>query len=140
MARVLIVDDEQADRIILGSIIEQQGHEVYFASDGDHAFKIYKSKSLDVVVTDLQMPFVNGLELIKTLGALFPRVPIIAVSGKGPDLLAAAKSLGVIAALGKPVDPHELLEAIAQATPVDGFARERAGELVKLAEELEAGA
>ena len=116
MARILIVEDEPADRLILGSILEEPGHEVYFASHGEHALKIYVKNSINVVVTDLQMPFSSGLELITALRSVSPEVAIIAVSGKGPELLAAAMNLGVLAALSKPVDPQEFLEAVAQAT------------------------
>ena len=115
MARILIVEDEQADRMILGSILEGVGHEVYFASDGKHALKIYTKTSIDVVVTDLQMPYLDGLELIEALRALAPDGPIIAVSGKGPNLLTAAWKQGVHATFSKPVEPHELLEAVAEA-------------------------
>ena len=115
MARVLIVEDEQTDRVILGSIVEGMGHEVYFASDGEQAFKTFMRMSIDVVVTDLHMPRVDGLEFIVALRTLFPDAPAIAVSGKGPELLAAAENKGACVALSKPVDPHELLEAIAKA-------------------------
>ena len=117
MARVLIVEDEQTDRVILGNIIHGTGHEVYFASDGEQALTLYTGRSIDVVVTDLHMPHVDGLEFIVALGELFPDAPVIAVSGKGPELLAAAESKGVRVALSKPVDPYELLEAIAKAAP-----------------------
>ena len=116
MAIVLIVDDEEAERVILGNIAHGMGHQVHFASDGAEALQVYAGRHIDVVVTDLQMPNVDGLELIVTLRALFPDAGIIAVSGKGPELLAAARSKGVLAALSKPVDPHELLRAIAEAT------------------------
>ncbi len=115
MARVLVVEDEQTDRVILGGIVEGMGHEVYFASDGEQAFKTYMRMSIDVVVTDLLMPHVDGLEFIVALKTLFPDAPVIAVSGKGPELLATAEKKGVCAALSKPVDPQELLEAIAKA-------------------------
>ncbi len=117
MASVLIVEDEETDRVILGSIAHGMGHDVHFASDGEEALKVYAGRSIDVVVTDLQMPNVDGLELIVALRAQFPDAEIIAVSGKGPALLAAAKRKGVRVALSKPVDPHELLRAIAQAAP-----------------------
>jgi CheY-like chemotaxis protein len=117
MASVLIVEDEETDRMILGNIAHGMGHEVHFASDGEEALKVYEGRSIDVVVTDLQMPNVDGLELIETLQVLFPDAKIIAVSGKGPALLAAAKEKGALVALSKPVDPHELLRAIAQAAP-----------------------
>ena len=60
MARVLVVEDEQTDRLILAGIVEGMGHEVYFASDGEQAFKTYVRMSIDVVVTDLLMPHVDG--------------------------------------------------------------------------------
>ena len=117
MARVLIVEDEEADRIILGNIAQGMGHEVRFASDGGEGLKAYAEGGIDVVVTDLHMPNVDGLELIGALQALFPKAEIIAVSGEGTALLAAAKRKGVHAVLSKPVDPHELLRAIAEAAP-----------------------
>ena len=117
MARVLVVEDEQTNRVILASIVEGAGHEVFFASDGEQAFKTYMRMSIDVVVTDLIMPHVDGLEFIAELKTLFPDAPVIAVSGKGPKLLAEAENKGAFVALGKPVDPHELIEAIAKAAP-----------------------
>ena len=117
MAIVLIVEDEETDRVILDNIAHGMGHDVHFASDGGEALQVYAGRSIDVVVTDLHMPHVDGLELIVALRALFPDARIIAVSGKGPELLAAAKAKGALVALSKPVDPHELLRAIARAAP-----------------------
>ena len=121
MARVLIVDDDLIDRTILGRIVEGAGHKVYFAGGGEQAFHVYMGTiidmgtSIDVIITDLQMPGIDGLAVIEALQPLFPDVAIIAVSGKGPELLAAAKDKGALVALSKPVDPQELLEAIAHA-------------------------
>ncbi len=117
MASVLIVEDEETDRVIIGNIASGMDHDVYFASDGEEALKIYAGRSIDVVVTDLQMPHRDGLELILELRAVFPFAKIIVVSGSGPALLAAAKREGVLVALSKPVDPDELLEAIRSAAP-----------------------
>lgn len=117
MARILIVDDEKSARVVLGSIVEGASHEVFFASDGLQALNLYESRRIDVVVTDLHMPHVDGLELIEALRTTYPGTQIVAVTGKGPDQLAKAKSRGVLAALTKPVDAQELLEAIAKAAP-----------------------
>ena len=117
MARVLVVEDEQTDRVILGGLVEGMGHEVYFALDGEQAFKTYMRMSIDVVITDLLMPNVDGLEFIVTLRTLFPDASIIAVSGKGPELLAAARRRGALSALSKPVDPEKLSKAIEKALP-----------------------
>ena len=120
MARLLVVDDEQADRIIIGTVLERAGHEVEFASNGEEALQVYLQSSFDIVVTDIHMPGGDGLEFIKALIAMLPETVIIAVSGKGPELLAEAESRGVLAAFSKPIDPQKLVDAIAQAAPDDG--------------------
>jgi len=117
MARVLVVDDEQSDRLILGKILEQGDHEVYFASDGEEAFKAYLKNRIEIIITDLNMPHVDGLEFIEAVLALFPEAVIIAVSGKGPDELDAARNAGARVALNKPIDPWELLKAILEVAP-----------------------
>ena len=117
MARVLVVEDEPTDRVILAKLLERMGHEVYFASDGEEAFKAYLKNRIEIIITDLNMPHVDGLEFIEAVLALFPEAVIIAVSGKGPDELDAAKSAGARVALSKPIDPWELLKAILETAP-----------------------
>ncbi len=119
MARVLVVEDEHTGQVILGTIIEGAGHQVCFAMDGLRAFDLYVKKRIDLVVTDLYMPNGGGVEFIGTLRAAFPEALVIAVSGKGQDLLDAAKRKGAFLTLSKPVDPQELIKAIAQAVPGD---------------------
>ncbi len=85
MARVLVVEDEPTDRVILAKLLEGTGHEVYFASDGEEAYKSYLKNSIEIIITDLKMPHVDGLVFIKAVRALFPEAFIIAVSGKGQD-------------------------------------------------------
>ncbi len=115
MARVLIVENDQTDRIILANIVERTGHEVDFACGGKEALGIYLKGGIDIVVTDLQMPDGDGLELIEALGALLPEPVIIAVSGIGPKLLTEAESKGAFAALSKPIELIEFVETLAQA-------------------------
>ena len=114
---MLIVDDSQLERVLLGKIIEEAGHECHFATGGLEALETYLRGGLDIIVTDLQMPDGGGLELIEALKSLLPETAIIAVSGMKPEGLAEAKSKGATAALSKPVDPDELVEAIAKAVP-----------------------
>ncbi len=117
MARVLVVEDEPTDRVILAELLERMGHDVYFASDGEEAFKTYLQNRIEIVITDLNMPHVDGLEFIEAVLALFPEAVIIAVSGKGPDELDAAQNAGARVALSKPIDPWELLKAILEVAP-----------------------
>ncbi len=91
MAQVLIVENEPEESLILGTIVEQAGHEVDFAFGGEEALKkIDLKRSIDVVITDLDMPKGHGLKLIMTLRTLYPEVGIIAVSATGPEQLAMA--------------------------------------------------
>ena len=113
MARILIVDDDKTDRIVLGSILERAGHETFFAEDGEEALGEYGGHAIDIVVTDLQVPRVHGVDLITVLKDVSPRPAIITISR--PGLLDFAKAEGADATLIKPVDPYELLNAVAEA-------------------------
>lgn len=115
MARILIVEDDGSDQLLLRSILEGAGHEIHVARDGERGFKTYLRKDIQVVVTDLHMPNVDGFELIDALLSMFPEAAIIAVSGKGQTLLDEAVKMGALIALNKPVDPDELLEAVENA-------------------------
>lgn len=112
MARVLIVDDEEADRVVLRTILERGAHDVLEAKDGDEALRTYGGKGIEVVVTDLQMRNVHGLELITILRDFDPRPGIIAISGTGEVQLDMAHMLGAAVTLTKPIVPERLLGAV----------------------------
>ncbi len=82
------------------------------AGDGDEALAVYAGNGIDVVVTDLQMRNVHGLELISILRDFEPRPGIIAISGTGEDQLEMAHALGAEITLSKPITPDRLLEAV----------------------------
>ncbi len=117
MARILIVEDEPTDQRLLQAVFEGSVHKVYLTRGGEQAYKAYLNRGFDLVITDLQMPNVDGIELIQSIKALFPDTPIIAISGKGPSLLARAKAEGACAALSKPIDRDVLLSAVGDALP-----------------------
>jgi CheY-like chemotaxis protein len=87
VARILIVDDEEAERVVLRTILERAGHAVIEAGDGDEALEAYGGKGIEVVVTDLQMRNIHGLELITILRDFAPRPGLIAISGTGDAAL-----------------------------------------------------
>ena len=84
MARVLIVDDAESDRVLEETILTQAGHYVLSASNGEEAILRYLDSGVDIVITDLEMPHVHGFELIARLRDLRPCPPVIAVSGERP--------------------------------------------------------
>ncbi len=116
MARVLIVDDSEEDRLIQRAVLEDAGHDLFFAKNGGEAMKAYLGKDIDVVVTDLQMPDGDGYELITGLLGMDEDTKIIALSGTTPEELDMAELLGALLTLAKPVDPNDLIEAVAKVT------------------------
>jgi CheY-like chemotaxis protein len=115
LARVLVVDDEEADRIVLKTILERANHEVFLAQDGRDAIDLYEGKKIQLLITDLQMDDVHGLELITIVRDFNPRPPIIAISGTGEVQLEMARALGAERTLTKPIQPEDLLSAVEEA-------------------------
>lgn len=115
MAKILIVDDEESDRLLVQAILERAGHETFFAEDGEEALREYALHGIDLVVTDLQMPEVHGFELITILREFAKPPAVIAVSGTGPFQLQMAEALGAKYTLQKPLNPKLLLTAVDDA-------------------------
>jgi len=118
MARILIVDDDELDRTLLAAMLSTEGHEVVQAVDGQEALTSYGGTPIDIVVTDLQMPNVHGLELISLLRGLSPRPAIVAVSGTGETQLDMAEAVGADATLSKPLTHAALVEGVRKALTV----------------------
>lgn len=112
MKKILVVDDVESDRLVLRAILEDAGYEVLEVGGGEDALGECLDGEIDLVVTDLNMPDVHGLELIKVLGTLEPPPPIIAVSGTGRPSLHLANWLGATKIFEKPVDRDEFLQAV----------------------------
>lgn len=121
--RVLVVDDAPRMREILTAILSSAGYVCIEAADGAAAFNHVLVGGIDLVVTDLDMPGMDGFGLMSAIGLLpasVGRPPVIAVSGlldatladRRPELRAAA------ALLAKPIDPAALLAAVARAMSV----------------------
>lgn len=112
MALILIVDDQPSSLTLLKSFLRSGGHDVLEAADGAEALKKAQEFDLDAMITDLRMPVVNGLRLIRALRDGGDAIPIIAVSGPNRDQLILALDYGANAALPKPLDRDEVLAVI----------------------------
>jgi len=115
MARILIVDDEEMDRVLLAEFLQRAGHDPLFAPNGEAALRIWKKGKVDLVVTDIVMPGLNGLELLEALKEEDPWVRVIAISGISAKKLNEAARSGALAILTKPIDPEELAREIDKA-------------------------
>ncbi len=116
MARILVFDDDPEMREAVRGILEEAGHEVEEAPDGEHGMQLYREQPSDIVITDIRMPQKTGNETIMELRSEFPYVKIIAMSGGGTvgaDLyMQVARKLGADFAITKPFAPDELLSAV----------------------------
>ena len=116
MPRILLVDDEPSIRAALTRALERDGHQVLAASDGRQALEIATRESPELVVTDIRMPVMDGLELLRHLGQLEPPIPVVIMSAyASPEATAEAKRLGAYAVLAKPFKLPELRAAVQRA-------------------------
>lgn len=120
MARILVVDDDALDRMILDSLVAQAGHESVFAEEGEAALALYREEDFDLVVTDLVMPKLNGLRLIRQIREMDPQAAIIAITGSSPEQLARAEDYGAAVTLVKPLDPAILFEKVEELLGSEG--------------------
>ncbi len=124
MARILIVDDEQIVRDLLRTVLENDGHTVEEAADGQEALDKHLSGAYDVVIVDLIMPRKNGLDTVRELRAQRPETRLVVMTGALPALLDRNRNmdemLGAVVKLTKPMRPADLVRAVreALATPV----------------------
>ena len=82
MARVLVVDDEKSIRITLREFLSNEGHEVQMAEDAREAVNLLHADDFDVVVSDIILPRVNGVELLRTIREAAPHVQVIMMTGE----------------------------------------------------------
>lgn len=113
-AAILVVDDDEVMRDLLRRVLERSGYEVVTATDGRDGVERLRGRAVDVTITDMVMPVMDGIELIQTLVAEQPSVRIIAVSGVDDwdNYLKTARSLGAKAVLRKPVGGAELVSTV----------------------------
>ena len=114
MATILVIDDLAPVRTLLRTVLERAGHEVTEAPNGRLGLAAYREKPADLIITDILMPEMNGLDMILELTRAFLNVKVIAISG-APDTdtaFDAAKLLGVRHTLTKPISMDALLKAV----------------------------
>jgi len=114
MAKILIIDDEDMMRVLLRSALQSAGYEVVEAANGRQGLELFRQRPTDLIITDIAMPELNGLELILDLTRHFLRAKVIAISGLGGEkhVLDVAKLLGARQTLQKPFSMTQLLDTV----------------------------
>lgn len=111
-ATILIIEDHTSVRTLLALNLEDAGYQVCEAADGRQGLERFRAQPVDLVITDLEMPEMNGLEVILELTRAFLDVKVIAMSGHSADELQKAKLLGARHTFPKPLDLEALLYAV----------------------------
>ena len=117
MKKILVIDDEPDMREMLKQTLRSAGHEVVLAADGREGVVRQGTSPADLVITDIYMPHQDGLETIREFRRRFPKVSIIAMSGRAlaVTMLSIAQDLGAVAVLHKPFAAEELIAAVTKA-------------------------
>jgi CheY-like chemotaxis protein len=119
MATILLIEDNPTAREHFRLVLEGAGYRVVEAGNGKQGVSAFRREPADLVVSDLFMPEMDGLEAIRQLRKLCPTVKVVAVSGGGDyvhgDFLHHAGLLGAVALLSKPLEERDLLDAVRRA-------------------------
>ena len=116
MAQVVLVDDEKSIRVTLGTLLEKEGHDVWTAGNGEEARELFAASRFDVLVTDVVMPRINGLDLLSEIRELDPCVEVVLITG-APSLDTTIRALqgGAFDYLPKPVTGRAICTVVERA-------------------------
>ncbi len=116
MSRILVIDDERSIRNTLKDILEYEKYDVELAEDGQHALEIFRNGEFDIVLCDIKMPGMDGIEVLEKLAALNPDIPVVMISGHG-NIDTAVESIkkGAYDFIEKPLDLNRMLITIRNA-------------------------
>jgi CheY-like chemotaxis protein len=120
MARIEVIDDDQAIRTTIKLLLEREGHDVVLAEDGRKGIEQFRTGQFDLLIVDIFMPGMDGLETIRSIHQMQPDIPIIVISGYSfrsalesvPDFLDMAMKFGAVSSLQKPFRPSQLVSAV----------------------------
>ena len=114
--KILVVDDSNDTLEMMTKLLEMESFNVVTAADGRAGFDTAKAERPDIIITDIHMPILNGIEMIRLLrGEVeFTRVPIMAITAYGPAVAKEAIAAGANHAATKPIDFDSLIRGIRQ--------------------------
>ena len=113
-AKVLIVEDNPDSREMLSFILKYEGYNVFTASDGGEGLTQAQTTCPDLIISDLEMPNIDGIEMVRTLRHLpeYKKVPILVLSAYDNDSLSQAIQVGATEAMRKPFELDSLVKTI----------------------------
>lgn len=118
--KVLTIDDTKTLRMALAATLSDAGHEVVEAVDGQHGLEVYGAEAPDLVITDLNMPVMDGIEFVRQCRARPDggKVPIIILTTEtSPEMKSEGRRAGATGWMVKPFNPDKLLSIIDRVCP-----------------------
>ncbi len=107
--KLLIIDDDQASREILRIFLNDLGYNVILAKNGEEGFYLFTTQKPDLIITDIMMPGLNGIELLKKIKSVSPNIPVILISAYGQtEIIISGMQLGAYDYVEKPFDKRYL--------------------------------
>lgn len=113
--RILVVDDDRAFRHAIGSLLEEAGHMVARAADAPQALAHLRRDAVDLLLLDIGLPGMSGLELLRELGASAPPIVVVITGDDTPETLLSALRAQAYRYVTKPVRPREVVEVVEEA-------------------------
>lgn len=115
--QVLIADDEELIGRFFAEYLTARQFAVTVVTDGLQALRELHHRHFDAVITDLHLPYLDGLDLLCQCHLVWPQLPVILISGNLFDVIGSAMAKGAYACLPKPVDPAHLIHVLKEAIP-----------------------
>lgn len=117
--KLLIVDDQYGIRILLNEIFQKEGYQTFQAANGVQALDIVKNEQPGLVVLDMKIPGMDGLEILKRVKKDYPDIKVIIMTAYGElDMIQEAIDHGAVTHFSKPFDIEEILSAVKGELPV----------------------
>ncbi|MCU9613323.1 response regulator [Caldibacillus lycopersici] len=117
--KILIVDDQFGIRILLNEVFQKEGYRTFQAANGKQALEIVKMYSPDIVLLDIKIPGMDGIEILKRLKKINTEIKVIIMTAYGElDMISEAMELGALTYFAKPFDITELRETVRTHMPL----------------------
>ncbi|MED3947928.1 response regulator [Priestia aryabhattai] len=117
--KILIVDDQYGIRILLTEVLQKEGYTTFQAANGFQAIDITKEQAPDLVLLDMKIPGMDGIEILKRLKQYDETIKVIIMTAYGElDMIQEAKDLGALTHFAKPFDIDEIRKVVREYIPV----------------------
>jgi two-component system, response regulator, stage 0 sporulation protein F len=117
--KILIVDDQFGIRILLNEVLHKAGYETFQAANGIQALEVLNNHSPDLVLLDMKIPGMDGIEILKRMKVVDPDIRVIIMTAYGElDMIQEAKDLGAMTHFAKPFDIDDIRKAVREYLPI----------------------